>query len=75
MTHRPTLLDQLTGECHNKLMAYKYDVIQERLINVLKEKHYIIELTIQDAQDLMDVMEDEPFPTLNLAKLYSYINK
>lgn len=75
MTHRPTLFDQLTGECHNKLMAYKYDVIQERLINVLKDKHYIIELTIQDAQDLMDVMEDEPFPMLNLSKLYSYINK
>ena len=56
-------------------MAYKYDVIQKRLINVLKEKHYIIELTIQDAQDLMDVIEDEPFPLINVAKLYSYINK
>ena len=75
MTHRPTLFDQLTGECHNKLMAYNYEVIQERLINVLKDKHYIIELTIQDAQDLMDVMEDEPFPLLDLGKLYKYINK
>jgi hypothetical protein len=56
-------------------MAYNYEVIQERLINVLKEKHYIIELTIADAQDLMDIMEDDPFPMINLAKLYSYLNK
>jgi len=75
MTQYPTLLEQLTEECHNKLMAYEYEVIKQRLIDILKDKHWITELTIADAQDLMEVMEDDPFPMFNVAKLYSYINK
>lgn len=75
MTHYPTLLEQLTKECHEKLMSYEYMVIARRLMEILKDKHWITELTIADAQDLIEVMEDEPFPKFDVAKLYSYINK
>jgi len=75
MTNQPTLLEQLTEECHNKLMAYEYEVTKQRIIDILKDKHWISELTIGDAQDLTDIMEDQPFPLLDVGKLFKYINK